>query len=105
MSKVIEIDRPAASAPIRDTELNVKSYNSYRYISKSGIILEASKEKPVYRYAKNYGKESVFSILMISQDGDTKKVESYMDKVAKLVNKSPNEAFRYIENEKYGGDK
>lgn len=101
--KVIEIDRPAAWLPIRDKGLNVRSYDSYRYMTKGGIIVDASHAKPVQRYAKNYGDGS-FSLIMISTEKDTKKIEKFMDEASALFKSKASPKFEYLKT-KYGETK
>lgn len=70
-------------------ELDIKTFENYQFMHK-GIIQSASSLKPVIRYAKNYGTgRKKFSLCIISQERNTKKMEAFLDKAAKDVKYDP----------------
>lgn len=68
-------------------EFYSKQYNAKRtYLQPSGVVSEASIEKPIYAYAKNYTKgKKDFSLFMYSDSSNSKAVEKFFDASVKNV--------------------
>lgn len=92
-----QLNQVAISKPLPITEINTKRYDSYSFMEGS-ILRQATELTPVYRYAKNYElKKKQFSILLITQDKDSKRVEKFLDKVAKDVKNIEDFAYLGVE--------
>lgn len=72
---------------MKNPGLDVKSYGEdYPYMTEYGFVAKSSPDSPIYRYVKNYKVEDeTVSLCMITLDGDTEKVEAWMDEQAKTV--------------------
>lgn len=81
-----ELNKLSVWRGMRAKGMSIRTFERYPYTEKG--ILRVS-NKPVYRYAKNYKQEGKdFSLLMVSQDNDAKKIEAFMDDSAKKITKS-----------------
>lgn len=97
-----ELNQVAIWMAMKRDELDVKTYDNYQFMKK-GIIQSASSLAPVIRYAKNYTyKKQKFSLCIISQERDTKAMESFLDKVAKDIQYDPK-GKAFIKTEIYYG--
>ncbi len=67
--------------------MSIRKYsNSYPFKTLSGSLEYSTMEKPVIRYVKNYiNGKTQFSLFMFSSETDIKKVEYFMNKVAKKL--------------------
>lgn len=72
--------------PMKDKGLSIKSFNEgYSYLE-NNLIMHSTLTSPVIRYAKNYSTENKnYSLCLITQDKNTKKVEKWLDEQAKKV--------------------
>lgn len=85
---IIKSNKPAISKPIVDNELNVRVYTAnMRYIDDNKMIVTATVDAPIYRYAKNYSLEDIdYCIIMLTSDNNTQNVQDYFDKLSQNQN-------------------
>lgn len=98
MSKPREINVLHAWYKMNADGLLVKAFNAgYPYTSK-GIIARSSLKKPIQRYAKNYTlKGEQYSLCIISDEKDTKKMEAWLDEQSKKIKaKDLDEPFKAV---------
>lgn len=85
MSKIPELNTLHVWLPMKREGLDHKTYTEYQFMDK-GILQTASTFKPVHRYAKKYTKDNViFSLCMITLDGDESAVEAFFDEAVKDI--------------------
>lgn len=75
------LDKVSVWTKITKNGLDFRIYDNYPYLQ-NGIILNAKDTKPVIRYCKNY---KDFSLLMISHEKDTKKINKFFGETAKKI--------------------
>lgn len=87
------LNQVATWLPMKRDELDVKVFDSYQF-NDAGLMKTATPKDPVFRYAKNYktGRDK-FSLCIISLERDTKKMEAFLDEVAKTVKVDKSRAF------------
>lgn len=83
MRNYAELNRPGIYRRLRAKEVLAKRYNSLPYKWR-GVLLRASKDRPIYSYGKNFTKfKKEFSLFIWTQEGDQEKIEAHFDKVVK----------------------
>lgn len=84
------LNQVATWLPMKRDELDVKVFDSYQFID-DGVMKTATAKDPVFRYAKNYKRDSriKFSLCIISLERDTKKMEAFLDKTAETIEYNP----------------
>jgi len=89
------LNKPAVYKPIPVDGINIATYKNYPHYQAHESKLQSVSNQPIYRYAKNYksGKTS-YCLCMISNDSDTKAVETFLDYQAGHLSTNVKEAIK-----------
>jgi hypothetical protein len=92
------LNKPAIYRPIPANELNIATYKNYPHYRNSESNIMTS--NTIYRYAKNYTFNKIpYSLCMISDSNDAKRVEEFLDKQSKGL---PSEIKEHIKEQSKG---
>lgn len=72
--------------PMKSTGIDIKPFPSGYLYTIDGVLKPSTDDAPIYRYAKNYKlKGKPFSLIIISDDPDVKRVEAWLDERSKDI--------------------
>lgn len=87
-SKVAQLNIPAIWKPIPSDEVNVRVYEDTFPYSDNRQLNVATNDKPIYRYAKNYGIDGLrFSLCLFTDEKNEDTIMKYLHRVYEKMDK------------------